>query len=417
MPRFAAVVLVLFAAHHASAAPPAAGYTQKVSVSGPTRLDWTFVVSNQSLADPPAKLAGADYDPKKQSYDLFLPERKDPKKPIPAIIWVSASDNATGWNVLEKLCKEKGIAYIGVREAGNGVPPPKRVRIVLDCFDDLRRQVPLDPDRTYIGGFSGGARMACAVGFALPEYFGGVIPVCAGGTMRDEPWLRHRIIDRVSAALVTGADDFNRGEVERWKGTMWKDMGVRTKVWVEPDYGHSMPPAATFAAVLKWLDDDAPRRAATAKKFPTTRATPDGALAREQGAKAVFDEAKTLLNDKATLHRGLMQLKGAAARWSDLASGKAALKLLTEYDAKKDRPWEVDDLAEQRKQIAAEARGLGEYALRGIVVGSQYEKQRPDIANRSIDLWRVLIDDAPTSEFGKEGKKWLADLEPLTKKK
>ena len=126
---------------------------------------------------------------------------------------------------------DKGIAYIGVRDAGNDVPPPKRVRIVLDCLDDVRRQVPLDPDRTYIGGFSGGARIACTIAFALPEYFGGVIPVCAGGEMREEPWLRHRIIDRLSAALVTGTSDFNRGEVERWKGTMWKDFGIRTRVW------------------------------------------------------------------------------------------------------------------------------------------------------------------------------------------
>lgn len=112
-----------------------------------------------------------------------------------------------------------------------------------------------------------------------------------------------------------------------------------------------------------------------------------------------------------------MLLKGVAGRFPDLASGKAALKLLQEYDAKKDRPWEDDDLAEQRKQIAAEARGLGEYALNGIPAGSQYEKQKPDIAKRSIELWGVLIKDDPNSQFGKEGKKWVADLEPLTKKK
>ncbi len=413
---FLAAALTICVTAFATAAPPATGYTAKVTVGGPTRLDWTFVVTNQSLADPPAKLAGADYDSKKQSYDLFLPDRKDPKKPIPAIVWVSASDNAAGWHLFEKLCKDKGIAYIGVRDAGNDVPPPKRVRIVLDCLDDVRRQVPLDPDRTYIGGFSGGARIACTVAFALPEYFGGVIPVCAGGSMRDEPWLRHRIIDRLSASLVTGTDDFNRGEVERWKGTMWKDIGIRTRVWVEKDSGHTMPPAATFADILKWLDEDAPRRASAAKKSPASRATPDGALTREENAKAIFDEAKQLLGAK-TMHRGLMLLKGASARWPDLATGKAALKLLVEYDAKKERPWEDDDIAEQRKQIAAEARGLGDYALNGIPAGSQYEKQRPDMAKRAIELWGVLIADSPDSPLGKEGKKLVAELEQLTKKK
>jgi pimeloyl-ACP methyl ester carboxylesterase len=401
----------------AVAAPPAPGYTAKVSVVGPTRLDWTFAVTSQSLADPPAKLTGDGYDSAKQTYELFVPPRKDAKRPLPAILFISAGDEPAGWKSFEKVCKDRGIVFVGVRGAGNSVPPPKRVRVALDCFDDARRQIPLDPDRTYVSGFSGGARIACAVAFALPEYFGGVIPVCAAGELREESWLRHRLTDRLGAALVTGETDFNRGEVERWKGTTWKDTGVRTRVWVQPKMGHAMPPAATLAEAAKWLDDDAPRRAAAAKKSPASRAAPSAARTREEDAKALFDEAKRMLADQATTYRGLMLLKGAAARWPDLATGKAALKLLREYDAKKERPWEGDDVAEQRKQIAAEARGLGDYALNGIPPGSPYEKERPAAAKRATDLWGVLIQDAPNSALGKEGKKWVAELEPLTKKK
>ena len=418
MLRAALVLAVaLLAAPAGTAAPPATGYTAKVTVGAPTRLDWTFAVTNQSLADPPAKLTGDGFDSAKQTYELFVPERKDAKKPVPAILFISAGDEPGGWKAFEAVCKDRGFAFIGVRGAGTNVPPPKRVRIVLDCLDDVRRQLPLDADRTYIAGFSGGARMACAVAFALPEYFGGMIPVCAAGDLRDEPWLRHRLTDRVSAALVTGDTDFNRGEVERWKGGMWKDIGIRTRVWVQPKSGHAMPPPATLSEVVKWLDEDADRRASAAKKSPASRAAPDGALTREENAKAILDEAKQLLGARATMHRGLMLLKGAAARWPDLAAGKAALKLLQEYDAKTDRPWEDDDVAEQRKQIAAEARGLGDYALNGIPAGSQYEKQKPDMAKRAIDLWGVLIGDAPDSPLGKEGKKLVADLEPLARKK
>jgi pimeloyl-ACP methyl ester carboxylesterase len=400
----------------AAAAPPQ-GYTAKVTVSESTRLDWTFVVTNESVADPPAKFTGDGFDSAKQSYERFVPERKDPKKPVPAILFVSAGDEPGGWKAFEKTCKDNGFAFIGVRGAGNNVPAPKRIRIVLDCFDDVRKQLPLDPDRTYIAGFSGGARMACAIACALPEYFGGMIPVCAAGELREEPWLRHRLIDRVSAALVTGDSDFNRGEVERWKGTMWKDIGLRTRVWVQPKMGHSLPPPATITEVVKWLDDDALRRASVAKKSPASRASADSAPTRAENAKALFEESKKLLADKATLHRGLMLLKGVAGRWPDLATGKEALKLLQEYDAKAARPWEEADIAEQRKQIAAEARGLSDYALNGIPAGSQYEKQKPDIAKRAGELWGVLIADAPDSALGKEGKKWVASLEPLTKKK
>ena len=411
-----ALAFALCAGRLALAAPPT-GYTAKVTVGGPTRLDWTFAVSNQSVADPPVKLTGEDFDSKKQTYELFVPERKDPKKPVPAILFISAGDEPSGWKAFEKTCKDNGFVFIGVRGAGNNVPPPKRVRVVFDCFDDVRKQLPLDPDRTYVSGFSGGARIACAVSFALPEYFGGVIPVCAGGDLREEPWLRHRAIDRLSAALVTGEADFNRGEVERWKGLMWKDIGIRTRVWTQSKMGHAMPPSATLSEAVKWLDEGADQRASAAKKAPGSRATPDGALTREEHAKALLDDAKSLLGQKQTMHRGLMLLKGAAGRWPDLASGKSALKLLQEYDAKKERPWEADDIAEQRKQIAAEARGLADYAINGIPAGSTYEKQKPGIAKRASDLWGVLITDAPDSALGKEGKKWIAELEPLTKKK
>src|SRR6266480_1716891 len=76
--------------------------------------------------------------------------------------------------------------------AGNSTPAGQRARIILDVLDDVRRQYAIDPDLTYLTGFSGGGRMACAIGFALPEYFGGVIPLCGTNTIGAPTYLRHR---------------------------------------------------------------------------------------------------------------------------------------------------------------------------------------------------------------------------------
>ncbi len=416
MPRFAFALIYLASSTLASAAPPQPGYSAKVTVSAPTRLDWTFVASNRSLADPPADMLGKDFDSKKQTYELFVPARKDAKKPAPAILFISANDEPAGWKAFETLCKDKGFVFIGVRGAGNNVPPPKRVRIVLDCLDDVRRQIPLDPDRTYVSGISGGGRIACAVAFALPEHFGGIIPLCAGGDLREEQWLRFRVADRLSAALITGETDFNRGEVERWKGPMWKELGIRTKVWTQPKMGHTIPPAATLTEAVAWLDEAADNRAALAKKAPASRAAADSELSRADAAQAILKEGQDLLDVQATRYRGLMLVKGASDRWPDTDAGKAARKLLESYEAKKEKPWEAEDIAELRKQFTAEARALGDYALNGIPAGSPYEKQRPDMAKRAVDLWSALIADAPNSDLAKEGKKKVAELEELTKK-
>jgi pimeloyl-ACP methyl ester carboxylesterase len=399
------------------AAPPGPGFTAKVTVTEPTRLDWTFLVSNRSFVDPPPQLLTKGYDSTKQSYDLFLPQRKDPKKPFPAILFVSAGDEPSGWKNYEPICKEKGFVFIGVRGAGNNVDGPKRVRVILDCLDDVRRQFPLDPDRTYATGFSGGGRIACALAFALPEYFGGMIPLCAGGDLRDEQWLRFRAADRLSAALITGEADFNRGEVDRWKGPMWKELGIRTRVWTQPKLGHAVPSTATLAEAVAWLDEAASARASFAKKAPASRAAPDAVPSRTDAAQALLKEGQDLLTTRETLYRGLMLVKGTSDRWPDTDAGKAARKLLESYEAKKEKPWEADDIAELRKQFAAEARALGDYVLNGIPAGSPYEKQKPDMARRAAELWAALIGDAPNSTLASEGKKRLSELEPLLKKK
>ena len=400
-----------------SAAAPPTGYTPEVAVAAPTRLDWTFVFTNQSLTKPPSDILEAGYDSAKQTYELFVPNRKDTKKPAPAILFVSAGDEPGGWKTFESVCKDKGFVFIGVRGAGNNVPQGKRVRIILDCFDDVRRQVPLDPDRTYISGFSGGGRIACGIAFALPEYFGGVLPICASGDLREEQWLRFRIADRLSAALVTGETDFNRGELERWKGPLWKDLGIRTKVWVQPKMGHGLPPTATLSEAIAWLDQGVDARAKLAKKALASRASPDSEPRRDEAAKALFKEGEELLGAKGTLYRGLMLVKGVPTRWPDTTTGKTALELLKSYEAKQEKPWEAEDIAELRKQFTAEARSLSDYTLNGIPKGSPYEKDRPAMAKQAIELWATLITDAPNSELAKEGKKRVGELEVLAGKK
>lgn len=387
------------------------------TVAQPTRLDWTFTASNRSVADPPADLLGPGYDSRKQTYELRLPPRKDPKQPLGVIVFISAGNDAGGWKPFEPACMELGLAFLAVRNAGNSVPPPRRCRIVLDCLDDLRRQMPIDPDRTYISGFSGGARIACGIAFALPEMFGGMLPLCAAGDLRAEPWLRHRAIDRLSAALITGPSDFNRGEVERWKAPFWSGIGMRTKTWVQPNLGHAMPSAATLTEAVKWLEAGRPARAEAAKKFPTSRGSASITPTRDESAKAVFEEGKKLLADRATLHRGLMQLKGTLERWPDTASGKAARTLLEEYEAQPQKPWEADDATELRKQLLAEARSLGDYALNGIPAGSPYEKSRPALAAQALEYWSALISDAPDADYAKEGRKLVPALKAAAEKK
>lgn len=378
------------------------GYEKSAPVSEPTRLDWTFVVSNQSVVELPREwLQG--YDSKQQRYERFVPPPARGKSDgLPMILFVSAGDSPAGWSQLEAVCKQKEIVFASPYGAGNNTPMPRRVKIILDVLDDVRRQHRIDPDRTYIAGFSGGGRVAVAIAFALPELFGGAIPVCAGGELREEAWLRHRAIERLSFSFVTGTEDFNLGEVDRFTGPMLADMGIRTKITVVPKLGHGIPDGKAFQTCLEWLDAGAGDRKKMATRYPASRIVADQSPSREDQAQALLAEGQARIKDPKTMFSGLMQLQGVMTRWSDLPAGEKARRILMEYDGKDEKPWEQDDIAEQRKFLLARARALDAYASGKLP--DQYLKQRPAMAKAAIELWQTLIEDGSVPGSGADPK-------------
>lgn len=406
------------------------GYQKEVKVRQATRLDWIFAMSNQSLREPPADwLEG--YDSTQQRYELYVPPtskgaRKPAAKPsakptakskkgqakgnegLPLILFISAGEQPAGWGQLQALCEQQGIAFASPYDAGNNTPMPRRVRLVLDVLDDVRQRHSIDPDRTYLAGFSGGGRTACGIAFALPELFGGVIPVCAGGDLREETWLRHRVIDRLSVALITGTGDFNLSEVSRFRGPMLTGMGVRTQVTVVDKMGHGIPDSKTFAKVVEWLDAGVADRQKLAVTSPASRIGGNVAPTREQWAKLLFEEGESQLKKPQTQYAGLMSLQGTMQRWPDLPEAEEAKKILLNYEAKAEHPWEADDIAEQRKFLIARARALSDYATGDLP--EQYAKQRSAMLEAAINLWMMVVQDGQDAKAAKEGEKQLPEL-------
>jgi hypothetical protein len=386
------------------------GYQPRVAVTAPTRLDWTFALANQSLPDPPADWL-KDYDSTKQQYELYVPPKRDPKKPLPLILFVSPSDEPMGWKHFEPICKTLGFAFAGLREAGNDCPPKRRVRILFDVLDDVRRRFPIDSDRTYLAGFSGGGRIACAAAFALPECFGGVMPICASGDLRDEPWLRQRVIDRLSVALMTGANDFNRAEIERLRGPYLKEVGVRTRWWEQAGLGHGVPDEKQLLEAVKWLDEAVEPRRKLAKEYPAMHLAGQGAPSRQEEAKALLSEGKRRLETKKTVYSGLMVMQGCMNRWPDLSAADEAKKILLDYEGRKERPWEADDVAEQRRFLIAQARALDAYASGDLP--PQYLKEKPETAKQAAALWQKVLEDGVDANACREAKKRIPLLEKI----
>ena len=413
MPRcLAAVTCALLASLSIPswAADAPVGHSPEISVSAETRLDWVYALANQSPAKPPAHLLD-DYDSTKQTYELFVPEQYSPDKSWPVVLFVSPGNRGTGFSRWQQVCRREQIIFASPHAAGNNTPMPRRIRIVMDVLDDLRRRYNVDPDRTYIGGFSGGGRVACSIAFALPEYFGGVLPVCAGGELRQESALRRRVIDRLSVAQLTGEADFNRGECERLHQTELSGVGVRCRTWVAPKTGHTIPNADTFAEAFEWLEAGLLARRKLAKRWSASSLK--DAVSREDWAASLLKEGQERMERRDTFHSGLMQIKAVHVRWNDLPTAKQALEILTKAEQDPDQSWEAEDVAEQRRFLIARARAVDAYGSGPLP--KQYERQRESMLKGAIQLWGFVLQDGKNKPAVAEAKRRIPQLEGLLK--
>jgi predicted esterase len=359
----------------ASALEPLAAQPVERKVAAATRLDWEFASRGFAPKDQPLP---AGYDSSKQKYRLFIPKTNDKGKPAALVLFISAGDSPAGWRSWQKHCEENNIFFASPYAAGNTTPAGERVRIILDVLDDVRRAHKIDPDQTYLTGFSGGGRMACAIGFALPEQFGGVVPLCGTNPLPGPAYQRHLIEDRLSVAFVTGEKDDNRKENEEYMAPWLQEAGIRSKLFVMPGVGHTTPTAGMVSEIHGWLAQDLDRRRAYRKAHPKLVVGPDDAPHASEQSARWLDAAQADLADPNRTWRGVCLLQGIASRWpkSDgAAQARSALKKIAGDEKLLAR---IEDQApmDEAKALTAQAKAL----------------ERFGNISKAIETWTLLAD-------------------------
>lgn len=350
--------------------------SQERKVAAPTRLDWEF--ASRGFPAKELKLP-AGYDSTKQKYQLYVPRSYKKEKPAALVLFISAGDAPTGWTNWRKYCESEGVFFACPYGAGNSTPAGQRVRIILDVLDDVRRNFKIDPDQTIITGFSGGGRMACAIGFALPEYFGGIVPLCGTNPIPGAAWQRHRIEERLSVAFVTGEKDMNRKENEAYMYPWFQEIGVRSKLWVMPKMGHVIPPASIVSEVHAWIAEDLKRRRDAAIKHSKLAVGPDDTPSAAEQSKRYFSAALDDLKAPARTWRGIALLQGVTQRWPKSTAADSARAELKRIVNDKDilQRIEVQGADDEVKSISAQAKAL----------------ERFGNIPKAIEAWQLLAKD------------------------
>ncbi len=401
-----AVAIIFSLALESSSSAQSFVQRRKVRVTAPTTIDWTYAVSGKSHAEVPEDLL-PEYKPTAQRFDLYAPRGAVAGK-LPVILFISFRDTPMGWDLVGPTCMREGVIYIGPHGAGNSTPSAERIRIALDCLDEVRRNFPIDPDRTYLAGYSGGGTMAAQIAMMLPEYFGGVIASNMVVRPPPTPWHRDRMIHRLSIASIVGENEMAGLEMARIQTPFLQSLGVRARCQVLPRRGHAAPPPQTFDSAFHWLEQAAADRRSSAESRPVLRI--QGRVTREEFAAAVLDDCKTLLEDTSTIRSSLGMLDEIQRRWSDLPVAEEAAALQQEYAARQQQPW----VEEGRIELLRESHFLAQtYESAARARFGLTKAQRAVYALNAIGNYTIITRETTDENESNEAQQRISDLRTI----
>ena len=196
--------------------------------------------------------------------DVWLPP-VEPDAGYALLVFVLPDDSVSLPPDWKRPLAERGVLMVVVRGAGNRIDLfSRRIPRILEATSLARARWRIDPERTWIGGFSGGARVAQRVAMAWPDVFTGTLQFAGSvvvGTARLAPppvELARRLQQRTRFVLASGQQDprnrTNDGRArESMQALCFADVVVRSP----PRLDHWVPEGRELARTLDALE--APR--------------------------------------------------------------------------------------------------------------------------------------------------------------
>jgi predicted esterase len=250
-------------------------------------------VVDQALARSKKILTAQSIDLSAERFVVHAPPQA-PTGGYGVLVFISPNQEAkvpAGW---EPILDQYGVIYVSAERSGNAEDVlGRRMPLALLALENIRRRYNLDPDKIYIGGFSGGARVALRVALDYPDVFRGALlnagsdPIGAPPNHLPAPDLFARFQTASRIVYVTGAADAevlyrDRDSLQ----SLDKACVFGGKALVSPATDHEIAKPAALAKALATLGAAAP---SDSGRQATCEAALQGEMARQ------FDHVEALI--------------------------------------------------------------------------------------------------------------------------
>ncbi len=233
-----------------------------------------------------------------ERYDIWVPEIR-PEDGYGLLVFVSPMPR---WDLTRDWKKEldrAGIIYVSARRSGNAENVyERRIPLALHAFENIAARYPVNRERVYISGFSGGSRTAIRIAAAYADVFHGALLVGGAKVIGEEDFapppieLMTLLQRRMRLVYSTGGNDTpNRVLDARGRREMQRRCVAGVFEISQRRLDHWVPEAKTLRKAIERLDtplSEAELQAQIAC-MPTLQAQVDADLAAAEQAYAAGD--------------------------------------------------------------------------------------------------------------------------------
>jgi hypothetical protein len=291
-----------------------------------------------SLARDLSSLTPYSLDLTQETFLVYVPSGAPPSpRGYALLVFVPPWDQARlpfGW---ASQLDHYGVIFVTPADSGNTANVlSRRVPLALSAEENIVREYPVDRQRIYIGGFSGGSRVALRIALGYPDIFHGALLHAGANPLGDGfPLPPRDLFQRFQSSshlvYVTGSADTGNLSTDATSSQslkQWCVFGVETHEI--PDEGHEvMSPTAFGRALGRTLSEEPPDPARLGACRSRIAAELEGKLGQAQAliSKSSHAAARQLLLDIDKQYGGLAApriLQLARKCGCGLANGPAA---------------------------------------------------------------------------------------------
>jgi predicted esterase len=211
------------------------------------------------------KLRDQAIDLSKEKFTVYVPAGDPPKEGYGLLVFVAPWEVPTKPNFWRPALDKHQFLFVSATGSGNEMKVyDRRMPLALLAYENMRARYPVNPQRVYIGGLSGGSRVAEMTALGYPDVFRGALLNAGADPIGGNDGIhlpRRELFDlfqRMRIVFITGEHDEQNVHDDLVARVSMRDRCVfNVEVRVAPRLGHEPLSPEAFAHALDDLEKPA----------------------------------------------------------------------------------------------------------------------------------------------------------------